>query len=259
MEATDLKTPIRFNRWLPYWAVFQADVGQTMRSWVYRVWVFVTVLAAAGYLLYRLGVYREAGIHQAASKYLGDLLEWTVLGSIALIVVLTGGSISAERGTLADSILCRGISRYQYFLGKWHARLVTVLCTYFAVVGVALIACLFLLPEDRLTFDGSLVGLAVVAGLLVAVITCGVTVSAMVNNTLLGVAVLWLVLYGGGFALSLLPPGTVPSPEKALQRLPYVLKGHYVLDSCGQLIGWSLALSVVVAIVGMISFSRRDV
>jgi ABC-type transport system involved in multi-copper enzyme maturation permease subunit len=260
MDAAEIKTPIRFNRWLPYWAVFQADVQLTMKSWIYRVWVFVTVLVAAGYLLYRLGVYREAGIHVAASKYLGDLLEWSVLGSVALIVVLTGGSISSERATLADSILCRGISRYQYFLGKWHARLLTVLTTYFAIVGLALVACLILLPEDRLTLDGSLVGMAVVAGLLAAVITCGVTVSAMVNNTLVGVTVLWMVLYGGGFALSLMPTTHYfPSPQVALQRLPHILKGHYALESCGQLIGWSLGASLVVAIVGMISFSRKDV
>jgi hypothetical protein len=36
-----------------------------------------------------------------------------VLGSITLIVVLTAGAISADRGTMADSVLSRGISRYQ--------------------------------------------------------------------------------------------------------------------------------------------------
>ena len=39
MEATVEKKPVAINRWLPYWAVFQYDVGQTLRSWVYRVWV----------------------------------------------------------------------------------------------------------------------------------------------------------------------------------------------------------------------------
>ena len=54
MDAVGAKKPVAINRWLPYWAVFQADVHQTLRSWVYRVWVFVTILAATGYLLYRL-------------------------------------------------------------------------------------------------------------------------------------------------------------------------------------------------------------
>src|SRR5262249_12226119 len=119
--------PVRINRWLPYWAVFQADVRQTLRSWVYRTWVLMSVLAAVGYLLYRVGVYREAGIIQPASVLVSDLLRWTVIGSVTLIIVLTVGSIASERGTLADSVLSRGISRYQYFMGKWHARLATVL------------------------------------------------------------------------------------------------------------------------------------
>src|SRR5262249_34945285 len=107
MDAATEKKPVRYNRWLPYWAVFQADVQQTLRSWVYRVWVTVPVLALVGYLLYRLGPYREAGIiqHASASEYVSVLLRWTAAVSVTLIVVLTGGSISSERGTMADSVL----------------------------------------------------------------------------------------------------------------------------------------------------------
>ena len=54
-----------------------------------------------------------------------------------------GGSISSERGTLADSVLSRGISRYQYFLGKWHARLATVLGTFLVLGVVVLVGSFF--------------------------------------------------------------------------------------------------------------------
>ena len=46
MDATASTRPV-YNRWLPYWAVYQADVQQTLRSWVYRVWVVVSVMAVA--------------------------------------------------------------------------------------------------------------------------------------------------------------------------------------------------------------------
>src|SRR5438270_7070021 len=98
----------RYVRWLPYWAVLQTDLRQTLRSWVWRTWVLTVVLASVGFLLYRFGVYREAKILQGASVLIGDLLRWTVLGSISLVVLLTVGSITAERGTLADSVLSRG-------------------------------------------------------------------------------------------------------------------------------------------------------
>src|SRR5438552_2445477 len=92
MDAPATTRTVRINHWLPYWAVFQADLRQTLSSWVYRTWVLASVLAAVGYLLYRVGVYHEAGIIQPASTLMSDLLRWTVLGSVTLIIVLTGGS-----------------------------------------------------------------------------------------------------------------------------------------------------------------------
>jgi hypothetical protein len=249
--------PVRINRWLPYWAVFQADVHQTLRSWVYRTWVLVSLLAAVGYLLYRVGAYREAHIIQPASVLISDLLRWTVVGSVTLIIVLTVGSISSERGTMADSVLSRGISRYQYFLGKWHARLATVLGTFFAMGLLWLAASFFLLHED-LKLDGALLALVTVAALLVAVISFGVAVSALSNSTVLGMAILWILLYGISFLLSLLKE-QVLSPDLVLQRLPHVLRGNYDLASLGQLMGWSLAASVFAAVVGMCYFARCDV
>src|SRR3954469_21849531 len=137
--------PVAINRWLPYWAVLQADLQQTLASWVYRFWVLLSVLAAVGYILYRLGLSHEAGIIQPASQMIADLLRWTMLGSVSLVVVLTAGTISSERGTMADSVLSRGISRHQYFLGKWHSRLASVVLTFLSVSVAALVASSLLL------------------------------------------------------------------------------------------------------------------
>lgn len=257
MDAIATKKRVAINRWLPYWAVFQADVRQTAQSWVYRTWVLVSVLAIAGYLLFRYGPYHEAGLVQSAAGFFSDLLRWTVLGSAAVVVVLAGGSISSERGTMADSVLSRGISRYQYFLGKWHARLVTVLGTYVAL-GLLAMTCGLILFHEDLSLVGGLVALLTVAALLAAVITGGVAVSAIANSTVVGIAVLWLLLYGGGFALSLLPESYL-TPDRILQRLPYTLRGYYNLDDLGRLVGWSCAFSAVAALVGMGYFARRDV
>ena len=245
------------NRWLPYWAVFQADMQQTMRSWVYRIWVLVSFVSAGGYLLYRFGLSHEAGIAQSASGLIADMLRWTVLGSVSLIVVLCAGSISSERGSMADSVLSRGISRHQYFLGKWHSRLVTVLLTFWTLGGSLLVGSAFLLHED-VSWTGSLLAMLAVSALLGAVVTCGVTVSAVCNSTLLGVALLWVILYGGGFALSMLP-SSYPSPARLLSSLPHILRGYYDPRPWFQLVGWCAAVSSLVALVGMAHFSRRDI
>jgi ABC-type transport system involved in multi-copper enzyme maturation permease subunit len=258
MTAT-IATPkkVTINRWLPYWAVLQQDVHQTLRSWVYRFWVLVSSLALIGYLVYRVGIYKEAGIQQSASQMISDLFHWIVYGSVALIVVLCVGSISAERGTMADSVLSRGISRYQYFLGKWHSRLFTIVGTYFVIGTAALVSCLVMLHED-LTVSGSVMALLTVGAVLTVIVTCGVTVSGMVNSTVLGVAILWVLVYGGGLALSLLPP-QFPSPDRAMESLPNILQGNFQLATLGHLIGWSAAASVVIALFGLHHFARRDV
>jgi ABC-2 type transport system permease protein len=263
MDAPTIPAPVKINRWLPYWAVFQADVRQTLQSWVYRAWVLVSVLVTAGYLLYRYGAQHEAGILQPASRLINDLLGWTVLGSVTLIIVLTAGSISSERGTLADSVLSRGISRYQYFLGKWHARLATVLGTFLVLATAALVGSYFLLHED-LSLTGSLAALLMVAALLAAVSTGGVTVSAVTNSTAVGIAVLWVAVYGMGAALSLLPESVLatknlPSPTWLLRVLPNVLHGEFSWRVVGRLMGWSALGSSLLALMGMGYFSRRDV
>ena len=256
METPTATKAVRINRWLPYWAVFQADVRQTLRSWVYRTWVGVAVLAALGYFLYHVGIYQKAGIIQQASTLVSDLLRWTALGSVTLIVVLTAGAISSERGTMADSVLSRGISRYQYFLGKWHARLLTVLSTYLIMGVLALVAGYFLLHED-LSLHGSLAALVTVAAVLAFVISCGVTVSAICNSTVLGIAALWIGLYGAGFILSVL--SVRYSPDRMLAMLPDVLRGYFNLHTFGRMIGWSALASCGIALVGLIYFGWRDV
>jgi hypothetical protein len=185
------------------------------------------------------------------------LLRWSVLGSVALIIALTGGSISSERGIMADSVLSRGISRYQYFLGKWHARMVAIMGTFLAMGLLALAGSFFLFNED-LHLGGSLMALATLVAFLAVVATCGVTVSAISNSTMLGIAILWLALYGVGFGLSLLPP-PIMTPVRVLDNLPNTLRGYYDFAVLGKLIGWSMLSSVGVASVGLIYFSRRDV
>ena len=199
---------VRFNKFLPYWAVFQTDLRQTARSWVYRLWVLMTALAAAGFLLYRVGLHKEAGMFQSAAAQGGDALRWMILGSLALVVVLAVSGVGSERGTVADSVLSRGISRHQYFLAKWHARLVVVAATFAALAAAVLAASYFLFRDDAqsdLSPAGACAAVLAVCAVLAVIVSWGVTIGALANGPMLGITVFWLVLYGAGFLLSLLP------------------------------------------------------
>ena len=248
---------IVINRWLPYWAVLQADFGQVLSGWVWRAWVGVCLLATACWLVYRLGAHREAGLVQEASVFLTDLVRWILMGSVGLVVILAAGAISSERGTLADSILSRGISRRQYYLGKFHARLGAVLCGFFLVSIFATILGQFFLKED-LDFKGCLLATWEVGMLLAALVSIGVMLSSILNNTLVSIMALWFSLYGGGAILSLVP-GLVPQLHLVWNRIPYVIKGHYSLVALGEITLFSLIVCTVTSLFGMMYFSRRDV
>jgi ABC-2 type transport system permease protein len=115
----------------------------------------------------------------------------------------------------------------------------------------------FLLHED-LSWHGCLVALATVMALLGAVVTCGVTVSAIANSTLLGIAVLWGIICAADFLLRFLPLRH-PAPDRILQRLAFILQGDYDLNTLAQFAGWSILVSCLTSLVGMAYFSRRDV
>jgi ABC-2 type transport system permease protein len=255
--AVTIPIRLKYRRWLPYVAVFQTDLRQTLRSWVYRLWVLAMFLAAFGYILYRLGVHREAGIIQPAALVMSDLIRWIVMGSAAVIAALTVGSISGERGTLSDSVLSRGISRYQYFVAKWHSRLVGVTGTFLVMTALMLIATHFLLHEN-LSLAGSTICLVIIAGMFALVASAGVTLSALCNNSRVAMTVLWLVLYGGGALLELLPK-SYPTPDRVLQQLPELLRGNYDPALPGDVLGFCAIASCAVAAVGVVGFSRRDV
>jgi len=261
MEATPAVVTLRFNKFLPYWAVLQTDVRQTLRSWVYRLWVLMSVLAAGGFLLYRVGLYKEAGIFQSAAAQCGDLFRVMVVGSLALVVVLAVSAISSEKGTVADSVLSRGISRHQYFLAKWHARLFVVTVTFALLAGGVLLGGYFLFKADAesdLTFTGGLAAILAVAAVLAVIVSWGVVIGALTNGTVLGITVFWLVLYGAGFLLSLLPEPW-PSPDRELGRLKFVLRGQFNEGLLTDLLLGSAALCALAAAVGLVGFSRRDV
>ena len=150
MDASPPVVTVRFNRFLPYWEVLQTDLRQTVRSWVFRLWVLMTVLAAGGFLLYRVGLQKEAGILQSASAQCGDLFRVMVVASLALVVVLAVSAISSEKGSVADAVLSRGISRHQYFLAKWHARLVAVTGTFALLAAGVLLS----LPRSKVIPGG---------------------------------------------------------------------------------------------------------
>jgi ABC-2 type transport system permease protein len=210
-----------------------------------------------GCLMHRAAIHHQAGLIQSSSRLMIELLQFTLLAGTTLVIVLTAGTISSERGIMADSVLSRGISRHQYFLGKWHGRLVSVLGSFFFVGVLVLAASCFLLERD-LSIVGSLLALVLVAAVFAMVISTGVAISSMSQSTVLGIAVSWMVVYGVGVGLWLLG-WTQLDPGRILRLIANLVQGEFSWAMQWRLIGWCALASVVVAVAGMFHFSRCDV
>jgi len=256
MEAVAAPT-IRFNRFLPYWAVLQTDLRQTTRSWVFRLWVILCLASAAGFGLYKVGVHREAGIVQSASVQTGDLLRGVAIASLALIALIAVSGISSESTTVADAVLSRGISRHQYFMAKWHARSVVILLTFAIISAIVLTGYHYLLDSD-ITFRGGVAAICIGTAALAAVVAWGVTVGALASGTVIGITVFWLILYGTILLCSFLPD-PFPSPTLVISQMRVILRGYFDEMHVVKLIAGFLIAAVAGAIVGLIGFARKDV
>jgi ABC-2 type transport system permease protein len=255
----DIAAPrkIRFNRLLPYWAVLQTDLRHTVQSWVFRLWVILTLAAATGYGLYKVGIHREAGLVQSASMHTGDLLRGVAVATLALVALLSVSAVSSERSTVADAIHCRGISRYQYFLAKWHAR--TVAITFaFAMLSMAIFASYHYLLDPDLTWAGGAAVTVIAVAALAAVIAWGVTVGALANGTLLAITLFWMLLYGV-ILLSSFLPDPFPTPAFVFARMRSMLRGNYESWQVARTVGLLLGIAAVGAAVGLLGYRKKDV
>ncbi len=259
----DSAATIRFNRFLPYWAVLQTDLGQTFRSWVFRLWLIMMALAAVGYVLFKWGAANAGEYHSVAAQS-DDLLRALAIGSLSLISLLAVSSISSERGTIADSVLSRGISRYQYFLAKWHSRVVVVLSTFIATSALVLIAYAVLFTPAtngtgaNVTLGGAVTAITMLAAVLAVVVSWGVAIGAVTSSTVLGITIFWMVIFGSLAAFSRMP-SDYPNLNWLMDGLKNVLRGTAHTTDVGQFLFGSLVLAVVGASIGLGIFARRDV
>jgi ABC-2 type transport system permease protein len=251
------KQPRLRRAWLPYWAVLRMDLYETFRSWLFRSWVLVTLVLCTGYLLHTVTVHQRSGQPQSAAAMMAQILQFILYAGSTLVILISAGTISSERETLADAVLCRGISRYQYFLGKLHSRLFTVIGSFLLITAFVLVGSAFLLRSDLDWYDSALC-LLLVGSLLTLVVCISVAVSGMVQSTVLGIALVWIALYTLGAAMLLVPLGGINLADW-LQQMPQLMRGEIELSTQWRMLWGCLITAALITFVGMTHFARKDV
>ncbi len=188
------------TRMMPYMAILQHDMKTLWSSRLVRLWLGATVL------LTLLLVGANWANFQDGTLIASLLFPYLVFPWFFVVVVLGVTPVSGSRTeTLADGILSRPVSRFEYLLATWSARVVLVLSVYLVVIVPAIVLVILAkrpVPEDTVTVYGIVTALFVVGLVLTFLVSLGFLTGTLLRKPLLAVVVLIFVWYPIGLILS---------------------------------------------------------
>lgn len=171
-------------------------------------------------------------------------------------ILTSAGAVSSEAGVVADSILSKAVTRYEYILAKFAGRLITVLGVYLLVAVPA--SYLFLRADvTDVTRDGVIWGIALVGMVLMLITSLAVTFSTIFNRTMVAIVVTWILWYVVGFIFALLEIEEF-SPIHIVDQMQFTLQGDYhAPDLRRTLLLFTGATSAVIGLA-VAHFARKD-
>jgi ABC-type transport system involved in multi-copper enzyme maturation permease subunit len=185
---------------MPFLAILQHDLRGLWASRLVWLW-----LAASALMTLMLSATNWPKF-QDATLIASLLFPYLVFPWFFVVVVLGVSPVSGARAeVLADGILSRPVSRCEYLLAAWLARVLLVLGVYL-VVAVPAIAIVTLarrpVPEDAVTLFGIVSALGVVGLVLTFLVSLGFLAGTLLRKPLLAAVVLVFVWYPIGVVLN---------------------------------------------------------
>jgi ABC-type transport system involved in multi-copper enzyme maturation permease subunit len=199
MDST-AKTSKIGTRMMPYMAILRHDMKTLWGSRLVRLWLGATAL------LTLLLVASNWPNFQDGTLIASLLFPYLVFPWFFVVVVLGITPVSGSRTeTLADGILSRPVSRFEYLLATWSARVVLVLSVYLIVIIPAIVLIMLAkrpVPDDTVTVYGIVTALGIVGLVLTFLVSLGFLAGTLLRKPLLAVVVLIFIWYPIGLILS---------------------------------------------------------
>ena len=189
------------SRMMPYMAILRHDLRTLWQSWLVRLWLGATalltfILVGANWIQFRDG-----------TLIASILFPYLVFPWFFVVVVLGVSPVSGSRAeTLADGILSRPVSRCEYLLATWSARVVLILGIYLIVTLPAIVVVMLAkrpVPDDTVTIYGIVTALFLVGLVLTFLVSLGFLMGTLLRKPLLAVVVLVFLWYPVGLVLSI--------------------------------------------------------
>lgn len=188
------------TRMMPYLAILRLDLRSLWQSWLVRLWLGASALLTFILIGANWSQFRDGTLIASL------LFPYLVFPWFFVVVVLGVSPVSGSRAeTLADGILSRPVSRCEYLLATWSARVVLVLGIYLAVTVPSIILVMLAkrpVPEDAVTIYGIVTALMVVGLVLTFLVSLGFLMGTLLRKPLLAVVVLVFIWYPIGLILS---------------------------------------------------------
>lgn len=234
---------------MAFQALIENDLSSTISSWGVRIWLVLAIFQAVITLPAAMS---EAPAAQALADVLGSYpIIWSTFA-----IVLSASAVSSEAGVVADSILSKAVTRYEYVLAKLLSRIVIVLGVYLLVaLPSAYLAHRY--GAGKLTTEGILWGIVLIGVNLILITSVAVSFSTLFSWTLVAVMGAWFLWYMAGGIFALLEIQQL-SPLHIVESLPDILQGDYAdVNRWRILIIFGLA-SAVICGLSIFHFGRKD-
>ena len=209
---------------MPFLAILRYELRSLWTSWLVRLWLVATAIVTLLTLAASWGQLQTAPF-VAALLFPYLVFPWSLVVMVLGISPVTGSRLDA----LADGILSRPVTRYEYLLASWAARVMIVL-GIFLVVVVPIVSILAVaerkVAEDEVTLYGIIASLSVVGLVLTFLVSLAFFVGTLLRRPMLATVVLiffWFPVNGilNNFSLEEFSPISLNQALPTLLRTPW--------------------------------------
>jgi hypothetical protein len=176
---------------MPTLAILTHELSGLVSSWLVRLWL---IAAAVATFFVVAGNWTKT---ESAPLIAIVLATYLVFPWFLVVIALGISPVTGSRlDALADGILSRPVTRWQYLVASWLARVVVVVGVFLAVTLPAILLVVFAkrpTPADGVTCYGVIASLFVVSLVLTFLVTLAFCAGTLLRSALLAAVVLVFV------------------------------------------------------------------
>jgi len=212
------------TRLMPFLAILRHDVRTLAGTWFVRLWLLGTVM------LTLVLVMSNWERFQTAPLIASLLVPYLVFPWFLVVMVLGISPVSGSRAEgLADGLLSRPVTRYEYLLATWSARVLVVLGVYLVLMAPTIWVVSRWerpVPDDSVTLYGICGALGVVGLVLTFQVSLAFFLGTLLRRSVVTIVVLlflWYPVNGilNGFQVEEFSPLSLSQALPTLLRQPW--------------------------------------